>query len=300
MTQTLNHESYSEALACHPWRDKPEKAIEEMPTKELLLLYGMFMSTKNAKGHLINAANKEKQQFFSPELSSALETYLDLLELGVIKISSKFWPSLLSTTEEQSLDSELLINAIFEVNVKPRQSHSLVCRSIKRIIDARVLAGEDIAKEAMPCWFMLNQAYCFNSIAYRYRTFNLNVENPEFTTSEYFDLKELATQLSAGWINTLCHRAFTWSAGKQKETGMSDVSAAKLVIGSVTRQFRWALEKPPLGEMYTRPKSLIVFGLERVFNDIFGIAPSDLFEQTPDADYLQQCLIEQFGLPRSC
>lgn len=300
MTQIHDNKLHKKAIENHPWKNKPEKTLEEVSAKELFLLYSLLMATKNAQGYSINATNGNQQQYFSPELSTTLETYVDLLKLGVIKISAQYWPNLLTDKEESSLGSEVLINAIFELNIKPRQSHSRACKDVKREICARILAGDDIAMEAMPCWLLLNQAYCFNTIAYRIQTFDLNVESLELTTSEYLDLKELSSQLSIGWIHTLCHRAFTWTAGKQKETGMSDAKAAKLAIGSVIRQFSWALERPPLGDMYSRPKALVVFGLERLFNDIFGISPNELFQLTPNIDYLEQSLVEQYNLLQPC
>ena len=149
------------------------------------------------------------------------------------------------------------------------------------------------------CWYILNRAYSFNSIAYRYQTFGINGGDRDFTTSEYLDLKDLTTQLSIGWIRTLCHRAFNWTAGKQKETGMSDDKAANLAIGSVIRQFTWATESEPVGDMYTRPKSWVVFGIERVFKDIFGIEPAILYTLKPDIEYLRQSLVEKYAFEQA-
>lgn len=293
--EILNNEMLTNAVANHPWKDKPAGTITKMPTGELLTVYGILMSTLKAKGRLINATTKEEQQYFSPCLKITLETYAELLESGAIRIAGQYWPQLLEIAEPAALDAIHLKNAVFEFNIEPQLTNGRVCTAIKKEIVERLYSGEHIALAGLQCWFLLNQAYCFNAIAYRYQTFGIDSGERDFTTAEYLDLKDLSTKLSTGWINTLCHRAFNWTAGKQKETRMPDSKAASLAIGSVIRQFTWATEAEPIGEMYTRPKSLVAFGLERVFKDIFGIAPEDLFAMAPSVEYLQQRLVETYG-----
>lgn len=291
-----NKETMTEAVANHPWKDKPAGKMTKIPTEALLNVYGILMSTLKARGRYIKATAADEQQYFSPDLKTTLETYADLLEAGIIRIAEQYWPKLLEQTEPTTCDAVHLKNAIFEFNIEPQLPNSRACVAIKKEIIERINAGESIALAGVQCWFLLNQAYCFNAIAYRYQTFGINAGERDFTTSEYLDLKDLSTQLSIGWINTLCHRAFNWTAGKQKETGISDFKAANLAIGSVIRQFTWATESMPIGDMYTRPKSLVVFGLERVLKDIFGIAPEMLFDLTPCVDYLQQSIVEKYTL----
>jgi hypothetical protein len=135
-----------------------------------------------------------------------------------------------------ALDSIHLKNAVFEVNFGSRLSNSRVCSIIKKEVTERIKNGGNVDVAGIQCWSLLNQAFCFNAITYRYETFGINCNDREFTTSEYLDIKDLTAQLSIGWINTLCSRAFNWTAGKQKETGISDAKAANLAIGSVIRQ----------------------------------------------------------------
>lgn len=77
---------------------------------------------------------------------------------------------------------------------------------------------------------------------------------------------------------------------------MSDSKATDLAIGAVIRQYAWATEAEPIGEMYSRPKSLVAFGIERVLKDFFGIEPATLFIQKPDIEFLQQALVEKYAL----
>ena len=280
----------------HPWISGPTSSIDRLPTQALLNLYGMLMSTPKARSYHITATWGDGQQLFSPDLRSSLETYHELLDIGAIKLTPQFWSTHIASNESATLELSDIQQATFEINVEPKLPNSMLAKLVKKEIFVRIKANRDIALTGLHCWHLLTQAYCYSAIAYRYQSFGIDAAEREFTTSEYLDLRDLTTQLSIGWIHALCHRAFNWTAGKQKETGMSDTKAAGLAIGSVIRQFTWANESTPAGEMYTRPKSLAVFGLERVFKDIFGIAPDTLYVLTPDIDYLKQCLVDKYAL----
>lgn len=201
----------------HPWHDKPPTRIEELSTEVLMHIYGILISTFKARAFHFKATADDGQQFFTPDLNTSLESYCDLLEMGVIKVSSQYWPALLSLSEPTGLDSSHLKNAIFEVNFGPPLSNSRVCSIVKKEITARIKSSGDVELTGIQCWHLLNQAYCFNAIAYRYETYGINPDARELTTSEYLDIKDLTSQLPIGWINTLCRRAFNWTANKQKK-----------------------------------------------------------------------------------
>lgn len=249
--------------------------IIAQPTETLLHLYGILMSSFNANAHSFKSSTEDGQQLFSPDLNTTLSVYKDLLDANVIKQSPPPSDSSNSNTEIGVTKSSELQAATFEMNIVTQQTNSRLCTITKKELLKRATSDAGFDQAALQCWQTLNQAYCFNAIAYRFESFGIDPGERQFTTAEYIDFKELAGQLSIDWINTLCQRAFIWSAGKQKENRLPDKQTTNLAISSVLRQFAWALEEEPLGKPFGRPKTLVVFGLERIFKDFFDITPAN-------------------------
>lgn len=281
----------------HTWKDQPPSDVESFPTVSLLNLYSILMATERARAHTFKVTAKDSQQFVTPDMNTTLEAYQALLDIGAIKISADCWPELVKDIAPEDLELEHLMLATLEVNFGTRLTNNNVCSIIKKEFVNRLKRSEsDHADAGFQCWSLLNQAYCFNAISYRHETYHLTEGKRDFTTSEYIDLQNLSAQLAAGWINALCRRAFNWTAGKQKESGLSDEKAADMAIGSVIRQLTWATEEEPIGEMYTRPKALVAFGIERMLKDLFGVDPETLFILKPNADFLLETLNSKYKL----
>lgn len=277
------------------WACSSPLKIEEADADILLYLYGILMSSYNANAKCFSSSDAKGQQFFSPDLNITLEVCMDLLEAGAIKLSAKSLAELLKDNNSTDIGVEDLKDCQFEVNSEAPLSIGRVCTQIKKEIIKRIKSeNADLPQSFLNCWQLLNQAYCFNSINYRHASYGFEKGKRNLTTAEYMDLKDLANQLSIGWINTLVRRAFNWSAGKQKETQMSDARAADLAIGATIRQLTWATEETPIGEMFGRPKSLSAFGLERIFKDFLGITPEYLYERKPCIELINTALAKQF------
>lgn len=275
----------------------PIKLID-LSTEKLMYLYAILMSPFNANAYSFKSSLDDGQQLLSPDLKTTLSVYVDLLEDGVIKLFSTS-KDIAGDPNADNIENHELKGVAFEINQEKRQANNRICSAIKKELIKRAKEKSDFHQAGFRCWQILNQAYCFNAIAYRFESFGIDPGEREFTTAEYIDFKELAGQLSIDWINTLCHRAFNWTAGKQKENGMPDSRAANLAISSVLRQYAWAVEEPPLGKPFVRPKTLAVFGLERIFKDFFGITPTELFKSKPDLILLQERLNQKYLMGNS-